>query len=181
MLWHKTNPLRLTWYSPAGSDTTFILAERRPYRECRKKTVPSYKDVSSDSENDFHDVDSSFNQTLEDNSIEGAKRAFKDRAVEAEVVRVTEALDKLSSLEDTSEVIEEGIIVQTVDTHNLEAQNHIDMAGDKIVNFEDEDGVDEAGAMREACSNLAKLEYDPNDLKFFFKQAEIRLKTSILV
>ena len=44
-----------------------------------------------------------------------------------------------------------------------------------IVNFEDEDGVDEAGAMREACSNLAKLEYDPNDLKFFFKQAEIKM------
>ena len=49
------------------------------------------------------------------------------------------------------------------------------MPNDAIVNFEDEDGKDDAEAMREACRNLSRLECDLSDLKFFFKQAEIKM------
>ena len=51
----------------------------------------------------------------------------------------------------------------------------VDMAGDEIVNFEDEDGENDARALQEACSQLAKHECDDNDLDFFFNQAEITM------
>ena len=45
----------------------------------------------------------------------------------------------------------------------------------EIVDFEDEDGADEAGAMQEACRNLQRLEFEENDLSFWFNQVEIKM------
>ena len=49
------------------------------------------------------------------------------------------------------------------------------MPDDAIVAFEAEDGADEAGALREACRNVEKLEWDDNDVAFFFSKAEIKM------
>ena len=49
------------------------------------------------------------------------------------------------------------------------------MPGDAIVNFEDEDGTDDANAMQEACRNLQRLEFEHNDLDFWFNQVEIKM------
>ena len=49
------------------------------------------------------------------------------------------------------------------------------MANDDIVDFEDEDGVDVAGAMQEAIRNVVRVEYDQTDLDFFFNQCEIKM------
>ena len=48
------------------------MAARRPYRECRSQK--SYKEASSESEDDFLDVDSSFNQSFEAGNIEEEKK-----------------------------------------------------------------------------------------------------------
>ena len=45
----------------------------------------------------------------------------------------------------------------------------------RMVNFEDENGVDEAGALREAIKNLERLQWEDNDINFFFNQAEIKM------
>ena len=44
-----------------------------------------------------------------------------------------------------------------------------------IVPFEAEDGVDEAGALREACRSLEKLEWMEENLAFFFNRVETRM------
>ena len=41
-----------------------------------------------------------------------------------------------------------------------------------IIPFEDEDGVDEAGAHKEACNRVEKVNWDPKDLLFTFSQIE---------
>ena len=46
---------------------------------------------------------------------------------------------------------------------------------DQIISFEDQNGVDEAGAMREACRNVEKMEWDDNDVAFFFSKIEIKM------
>ena len=43
------------------------------------------------------------------------------------------------------------------------------------VAFEDANGEDEAGALREACRSLDKLNWDENDLKFVFNKIETRM------
>ena len=43
----------------------------------------------------------------------------------------------------------------------------------RAINFEDENGEDEAGAMREACRAVSKLEWDMEDLKFKLQRFEI--------
>ena len=45
----------------------------------------------------------------------------------------------------------------------------------RVVNFEDENGEDEAGAVREAMQNVAKLVWDRKDLTFIFNRFEINL------
>ena len=45
-----------------------------------------------------------------------------------------------------------------------------------VVVFQDENGVDDEGALKEACRSLEKLEWDDNELGFFFNRAEKRMK-----
>ena len=47
-----------------------------------------------------------------------------------------------------------------------------------VVNFEDENGVDDDGSMKDACSRVDKLNWDMNDLKFVFSTFEIRVKAA---
>ena len=44
-----------------------------------------------------------------------------------------------------------------------------------IVSFESEDGADEAGAHKEACSRVEKVNWDKNDLLFTFSQIERKM------
>ena len=48
----------------------------------------------------------------------------------------------------------------------------------EIVPFETEDGVDEAGALREACARVEKVVWDFSDLAFVFSQLEIKMASS---
>ena len=44
-----------------------------------------------------------------------------------------------------------------------------------IVNFEEEDGVDDAKALQDACKQLERFNWDCNDLPFTFNQLEIKM------
>ena len=50
------------------------------------------------------------------------------------------------------------------------------MPANPPVPFERENGDDDANALRESCRSLEKLEWDDNDIKFFFNRAETRMK-----
>ena len=45
----------------------------------------------------------------------------------------------------------------------------------QITPFEVEDGVDEAGAHKEACNRVEKVKWDKNDLLFMFSQIERKM------
>ena len=49
------------------------------------------------------------------------------------------------------------------------------MAGDEIVDFEDENGTDDAKALQEAIRALERLQWEDDDIDFFFNQAEIKM------
>ena len=44
-----------------------------------------------------------------------------------------------------------------------------------IVSFEDEDAVDDNRALQEACRNVERVEWDDNDVAFFFSKVEIKM------
>ena len=44
-----------------------------------------------------------------------------------------------------------------------------------IVAFEDEDGIDDNRALQEACRNVERVEWDDNDVAFFFSKVEIKM------
>ena len=143
------------------------LAERRPYRECRKAT--SYKEASDSEEDDFQDADSSLNQTLEPENIEDEKRLVRSRPVGKRLLEVTEELagckldgsaivfeesdDETDSNQnpekvhplgpevEESEIVIEGHIQVPSVTDNLQ-ENLV-----RMVNYDKEDGVDEDRAM----------------------------------
>ena len=49
---------------------------------------------------------------------------------------------------------------------------------DPIMDFETENGQDDAGALVNALRNLEKLEFDVQDIDFYFSQAEIKMQTA---
>ena len=49
---------------------------------------------------------------------------------------------------------------------------------DPVVDFEDENGEDVAGALKEALQSAVKLEWDDKDIPFFFQRLEIILEAS---
>ena len=44
-----------------------------------------------------------------------------------------------------------------------------------IVAFEDENGTDDQRALQEACRNVERVEWDDNDVAFFFSKVEIKM------
>ena len=59
--------------------------------------------------------------------------------------------------------------------NNENASDASSESEEEMVNFEDEDGRDTAGALTEACRTLEKLNYDKDDILFSFGQAEIKM------
>ena len=51
-----------------------------------------------------------------------------------------------------------------------------DIMAEDEVEFEDENGQDDPGALKEACRNAASVEWDDTDIRFFFNQVEIKMQ-----
>ena len=77
-------------------------------------------------------------------------------------------------LEDISEEVVVGQVVGEPNPSKLSAE--VDMPP-AVVNFEDENGVDDAGAFKDACAKLDRLVWNEEDLPFFISQVEIKLKS----
>ena len=73
--------------------------------------------------------------------------------------------------EDES-VIEGHIVGVPVSVSENAAENAV------MVNYDQEDGVDEANAMQSAVAAVKHIKWDQNDLPFFFKQVEIKMKSN---
>ena len=155
------------------------LAERRPYRECRKKPF-SYKDLSSEeSDNDFHDVDSSFNQTLEPEHIEDEKRLIKNRPVGRRLAEVTRELAgcKLDGSSIVYESEDETVAGHVVGGPEGSAVKAINMPADPpvVVDFEDENGQDGEKALD--YSRTLTMPFCQEDITFWFTQLENEMFT----
>ena len=91
---------------------------------------------------------------------------------------MTEALSKLEtegSLEN-SEVVEEGFVAGLPETNNK--ADNMPVNPPEVVDFEDENGIDEARALQESCQALNKIQWDDSDVNFFFAQAEIKMSSN---
>ena len=120
-----------------------------------------------------------------DDTLEEVQFKLHDIAVvREEIEEVTDLLEDTDTrvagdkLEVKEEVLEFNFKVQAdteVGEENIAAQDVVEPA---IMVFETENGTDDANALREALRNLERLQYDGNDLKFFFGQAEIKMASS---
>ena len=72
---------------------------------------------------------------------------------------------------EEEEVVNEGLIVELPDGINNEPVVPVDI----MVAFEDENGVDGDGALGNALKQLERLEWNQEDLPFFFNRVEIRM------
>ena len=48
---------------------------------------------------------------------------------------------------------------------------------DVVIDFEDENGADDAKALQEACRSLERFQWDQEDLSFTFNQLEIKMSS----
>ena len=82
---------------------------------------------------------------------------------------VTDKLKDLThSSDDDAEVVVSGVVIGEIDSEV--ANQAIIMPAGAVVNFEDDNGDDTAGALREGIQAVAKVNWDDNDLKFVFKK-----------
>ena len=130
------------------------------------------------------EADSTFEKTLEeDNTIEGARRAVKAKVAEKALEQAEDLLKncKLDGSVYTYEDSEEEVVGLVVgDASGGQGQlgaDNVEVMPD-IVNFEDENGADTAGALREGIQAVSKVNWDDNDLKFVFKKLEISMSAA---
>ena len=93
--------------------------------------------------------------------------------VEEVVEQVTKRLSVLPDDEDDlKEEVDEGLVVGEAPEKSL---NMPDDAAAAVVDFEDENGQDEARVLQDACKNAEKVQWEENDLQFYFQQVEIKM------
>ena len=79
--------------------------------------------------------------------------------------------------EDTEEVVT-GIVIGQADTKaDLGDENEAPPVA-RMVNYDKADGEDEEKAMQSAINAVRNVKWDPDDVAFFFKQAEIKMKSN---
>ena len=78
----------------------------------------------------------------------------------------------VDSDETQEEEVVSGIVVGAAAGSNLKNPN---MPNPPIVNFEDENAADDPQALQNACRNLERFNWDPNNLKFTFQKLEIKM------
>ena len=145
--------------------------------------------MSSESDDDFHDVESSFNQSLEDNTVEGAKRAIKNQNNSAAIEQVTDLLGdcKVESVENYKL---DGSTIVYIDSHDEEevvVEGHIQVASEQTLAMANDNqnnqpaapaavDYDKAntadGDKAQDYARAIKIEYEPANIKFWFSQLE---------
>ena len=140
-----------------------------------KRDIPQVNYTESSSEEDYEEG-LNFNSPLQSPRRPHQSASASPRALlQPDPLPVDEVLqqvnDKLENLKDTSdsEEVLEGHIQASADNSVAEMPNQA------VVNFEDENGDDTAGALREGIQAVAKINWDDNDLKFVFKKLEISI------
>ena len=152
---------------------------------------------SEDDENNFHDVESSFNQTLdEDNTIDGQKQDIKNRKQVGKVANllsnfnldgsaiVYEDSDENNDLPGaevgSEEVVEghvEGLGEKELDMNNQAGGgNPANPNPPARVNFDVEDALD--GDKAADVARSIKVEFDISDIKFWFAQLEDEMEVA---
>ena len=120
------------------------------------------------------EADSTFDNTLEDNTVEGVKRAIKCSGIEKAIDQADDLfknckLDGSTIIYNDSEeeeIVEEGHIQGNPEGCSLQADN---MAGDEV-DFEVENGVDGDKAIE--YSRTLKVDFIPSNVEFWFTNLE---------
>ena len=132
------------------------LAAPRPWRQA--KAAVSYKEVSSSSEDEFTDVDSSFNLTVTEEELVTIDAIKKDRRHQKEVFNVTKGIGELlipPALDDSDVTMPEAAVAE--------------------VDFEDENAEDGEKAIE--YTRTLKLEFAQDEVEFWFTQLENEMFT----
>ena len=145
-----------------------------PWPNRPKRDIPQIDYNESSSEGDYEEG-LNFNSPLQSPTRPHQSVSVSPRTLlQPDPPPVDEILQRVSvKLEDLdtseSEVVLEGHIQGSADNTVAEMPNQA------VINFEDENGADTAGALREGIQAVSKINWDDNDLKFVFKKLEISI------
>ena len=108
---------------------------------------------------------------MEDNTIEGVRKKFKNRTLPEVIDSVTEALGKLNNSEGSDEEsVIEGFVKGRA---NMPEDGNA--AAQPVIDFEDENGQDGEKALE--YSRTLKIDFSPDDVDFWFTQIETEMFT----
>ena len=138
------------------------------------RNIPQVNYAESDSEEDFEE-NLNFNSPLQSPTRPPQSPSASPRALlQPDPPPIEETLqkvnDKLEDLKDAVDVIEGHI--------KVEADNSVQEGNENPVMatpFDTENGTDDANALREALKYLERLEWEQDDILFWFGQAEIKM------
>ena len=120
-------------------------------------------------------MDSTFDETLEDNSIQAEKDRFRTQKIDKDLANSFSQV-QIKNHPD-SEIVGEEVTVQG-QVIGLGGQEDCEQNIIIMVNYDKADGVDKDNAMQSATQALRNLKFDESDLDFFFNQAEIKMKSN---
>ena len=153
---------------------------RRPSRNLPR---PDYRDYSSESDNDqtFNSVASNISDPDTplspsnphfgyQTSPPPTRQVLQDAAANLRPIEAIQAV--VPNWPAFGEETVEGHVVGGGEVAKVQAPPVI------MVNFDQQNEVDDAGAMRDACQRLEKVQWDPTDVLFFFTQIESKMKSS---
>ena len=110
---------------------------------------------------------------LQNCKLDGSTVVYVDSEDENEGAKVV----KSDLNDDTQEEVVEGFVLGESEVEVAQDNPEIGANGHimPVVNFEDENGEDGAGALKDGIQAVAKINWDDNDLKYIFKKLEIAM------
>ena len=136
----------------------------------------TYKDDSSSADEEEEDFGEGLDFAADDEEPETVEHIRRRLSSEAAVVQVASSLNEtlqpeVDPLADPREHFSPVRVTFPVNAPPLRPP----VSSPVMANFEDENGDDDAGALREAMHNVSKLVWDIKDLPFIFNRFEINL------
>ena len=146
--------------STPSSPKSVKLASRRPRRDIQPI---NYREHSSEEEDSFISVDSNIPETRTPVSPSHPEFILQQTPPQTDQV-LEEASGKLQWVQSVQDI-----------QPNWPALGDQPAEDAAMASFETENGTDDANALQSSCRAMEKIEWDDNDVEFFFAQTEIKM------
>ena len=135
---------------------------------------------ASGDENNFHDVDSSFDNSVVERRVGEGPAPSSSPASRAARLLIPDPDPDQTLVTASARAQHQREVDQLADqvAVSWQAGGQDEPETAAMVDYDSENGTDTAGALQAACVNLKGYEFSALDLKFYFNQVEIRMQAN---